>query len=148
MIELRNITPENHLEVRALCVREDQQMFVASVDKSLADAFVWTDAQVRAAYYNQAPFGFVMIFPFEQERRQVVNIVRLLVDAQHQGKGLGRELLRQTLAWIESLGVDRVRISTVPDNEVALGLYKDIGFVETGIEDEEVALYLQLPSKV
>ena len=52
VLTLREITPENQQEVRALKVQPQQVKFVADVDKSLADAFVWKDAQVRAAYLD------------------------------------------------------------------------------------------------
>ena len=142
MIELREVTPDNHLEVRSLSVHPHQSKFVATVDKSLADAFVWKEALVIAGYQDEAAVGFVMIFPFEEDGARVVNIVRLLVDAKSQGKGLGRQHLKETLNWIDSLHADRIRISTIPTNEVALSLYKDVGFIDSGIEDGETGLYM------
>ena len=50
MIELREITLDNHVQVRLLAVRDDQTHLVASVDRSLADAFVYKEARVKAAY--------------------------------------------------------------------------------------------------
>jgi diamine N-acetyltransferase len=72
-----------------------------------------------------------------------VNIVRLLVDSRFQQKGIGRQLLEATLDWIKSLSprVSRIRISTFPENAVALNLYKSSGFSGDEIEDGEVALY-------
>lgn len=142
MIELRDITPDNHLEVRALAVFPEQQHLVATVDKSLADGFIWKDALLRAAYHDNTAVGFVCVFPFEENGRRTVNVVRLLIDSRHQGQGLGRALFGSTLKWVESLSPDRIRISTLPENEVALSLYKSMGFVEAGIEDGEIALYL------
>jgi len=142
MIKLRDITPDNHVEVRSLAVRPDQERFVATVDKSLADAFVWKDALVKSGYVEDIPVGFVMIFPFEEDGTRIVNIARLLVDAKFQGKGIGRDLLTETLNWIDSLSPDRIRISTLPENEPALSLYKDVGFIQSGIEDGEIALYI------
>jgi hypothetical protein len=37
-----------------------------------------------------------------------------------------------------------VRISTKPDNEVALSLYRNVGFVDDGMEDGEIVLWLEL----
>ena len=147
MIELRPITPENHLQARKLSVRADQERWVASIDKSLADAFVWQGASFRIAYVDDVPVGCILIFPFAAgEERVVVNIVRLMIDARFQGRGLGRELLNETLDWISSLAppVDCIRISTLPDNEVALTLYKSGGFQERGIEEGEIALYREV----
>ncbi|MFT7218451.1 MAG: diamine N-acetyltransferase [Candidatus Azotimanducaceae bacterium] len=145
MIELRDVTPDNHLDIRSLAVHPTQQQFVATVDKTLADAFVWKEALVKAGYVDGEAFGLVMIFPYEEEGASMINIVRIMVAAKHQGKGLGRALLNETLHWIDALAAQRVRISTFSDNVVALSLYKNIGFVEIGIEDGEVALYLNRP---
>jgi diamine N-acetyltransferase len=143
LITLRDITPDNHLDVRSLEVQPHQQDFVATVEKSLADAFVWKDALARAGYENDKPVGFVLIFPFDRDDQRIVNIVRLLVGGEFQGRGIGKELLRETLKWIDTLCPDTVRISTVPENEVALSLYKQMGFVESGMEDGEIVLYLK-----
>ncbi len=143
MIDLRPITPDNHIDARKLAVHPEQERWVASIDKSLADAFVWQDSIFRVAFDNDLPVGFILVFPFDQTGKRIVNIVRLMIDARFQGRGLGRELLNETLDWIGSFipAVDNIRISTMPENTVALALYTSAGFVERGIEDGEIALY-------
>ena len=145
MNELRDISSDNHIEARKLAVHPRQEKFVAAVDKSLADAYVWKDARIKIAYNNDQIFGFVMIFPFEDNDTRIVNIVRLLVDKRFQGRGLGRALLDETLVWVDSFSPDRIRISTLPENEPALALYKSRGFIESGVEDGEIALYMNRP---
>ena len=142
-IELVRITPDNHRAIRALSVRPDQAHLVATVDASLADAYVWEGSLFRAACEDGVPVGYVLVFPFERDGLQVVNIVRLMVDARHQGRGLGRAILSETLTWISSFSPppDALRISTLPENEVALGLYLSMGFEIQSTEDNEVALY-------
>ena len=146
MIDLQLITPENHEAIRQLAVRTDQRHWVASVDKSLADAYVWQDSLFRAGFRAGVPVGFVLVFPYDQDDTRCANIVRLMVDARYQGKSYGRELLEKTVGWIGSFTplVEIVRISTMPDNEVALALYQSQGFERGGIEAGEVALYLPL----
>jgi diamine N-acetyltransferase len=143
MIELQEITAENHIDTRSLRVHSSQEKFVATVDKSLADAYVWKEAQARVATDDGVAVGFVMIFPYNSEEQRVVNIVRLLVDFRFQQKGIGRQILEATLEWIKSLSptVNRIRISTFPENAVALNLYKSSGFSGDEIEDGEVVLY-------
>ena len=143
MIELREITPENHIDARSLKVHSSQEKFVATVDKSLADAYVWKAAQARVALDDGVAVGFVMIFPYNSGGLRVVNVVRPLVDSRFQQKGIGRRLLEATLDWINSLSprVNRIRISTLPENAVALNLYKSSGFSGDEIEDGEVVLY-------
>ena len=142
-MDLREITPENHDAVRRLAVHPDQRELVATVEKSLADAYVYKAALFRAAFVDDAPVGYVLVFPFARDDERVVNITRLMIDAAHQGRGLGRALLEETLRWVESFETkpDLVRISTIPGNEAALALYRSVGFEEAGLESGEVALY-------
>ena len=142
-VTLEPIDEENHKALRALRVHPRQENFVATVEASLADAYVYPDAEFRGVFAGDEPVGYVMIFPFDRDGLRVVNIVRLMIAAPHQGRGLGRAALETTLAWIRGLtpDVDLIRISVVPENEVALGLYLSFGFETKGMEDGEVALY-------
>ena len=142
-IELCRITPENHKAVRALSVRSDQTHLVASVDASLADAYVWQGSLFRAACEDGVPVGYVLVYPFDRDGLRIVNIVRLMVAADHQGRGLGRAILSTTLEWISNFSPrpDALRISTLAENEVALSLYLSMGFEIQGTEEGEIALY-------
>lgn len=142
-IELSPISPDNHKAIRALSVRDDQTHLVASVEASLADAYVWQESKFRAAFVADIPVGYTLVFPFDKDGSRIVNIVRLMVDAEHQGRGLGRAILTETCRWISTFSPmpDALRISTLPENEVALGLYLSMGFEIQGTEEGEVALY-------
>lgn len=52
------------------------------------------------------------------------------VDTAHQGRGIGRRLLADLLAYADG-GVVHLEVRT--DNAAAIGLYRDVGFVETGV---------------
>ena len=129
-----------------LSVRKDQTGFVATVQKSLADAYVYKESIFRIAYHGEDAVGYLLLFPYVEAELQHVNIVRLMIDQRYQGQGLGKRLLDEAFELIGTLTqqVQIVRISTLPDNETALALYKRAGFVERGIEDGEIALYLSL----
>jgi diamine N-acetyltransferase len=144
-IELHPITPDNHGPARKLAVHPHQEHLIATVDKSLADAYVYRDAVFRIAYEEDVPVGFVLVFPFDRDGKRIVNIARLMIDAGHQGRGLGRALLETTLAWVDSFDPrpDVFRISTLPENEGALALYRSAGFEERGTEEGEIALYME-----
>ena len=146
IIELVPITPENYELAMSLAVGEDQQAFVASVQKSLADAYVYKESIFRIAYQDKIPVGYLLLFPYEKDRLQHVNIVRLMIDQKHQGQGLGRSLLHAALQMITSLKPPAkvVRISTLPTNSVAISLYRSHGFIERGMEEGEIALYLTI----
>ena len=142
MLTLEPVTPQNYRETLGLSVAKDQQHLIAPVVKSLADAFVWS-ALPRVARRGDALVGFVLVFPFEKNGEPVVNIVRFMIEQVCQRQGLGRELMEVTLDWIRSLEPTpvRIRISTKPENERALKLYRAAGFEGAGLEDGEVALW-------
>ncbi len=142
MLTLEPVSPQNYKETLGLSVAENQQHLIAPVVKSLADAFVWS-ALPRVARHEDALVGFVLVFPFELNGEPVVNIVRFMIEQGRQRQGLGRELMRVTLDWIRSLEPTpvRVRISTFPENERALKLYRAAGFEGSELEDGEVALW-------
>ncbi len=146
MIELAPITPENYAAARELSVQPDQAAFVAGLEKTLADAFVYPDTWFRLITDKAAPVGFVLLHDFADDGRRFLNVVRLMVDAQHQRRGFGTACLRRVfeLAGHWERPVDELRISTVPENTVALMLYRRLGFVGTELEDGEIALYRPL----
>jgi diamine N-acetyltransferase len=145
-LELVPISPENYESALSLSVRPDQADLVASVQKSLADAYVYSDSLFRIAMVDGVPVGYLLLFPFDSERGRTVNIVRFMIDEGFQGQGLGRRLLDLCLEWIKTLepAVEIVRVSTLPWNEPALALYENSGFERSGMEDGEIALYLKL----
>ena len=147
LITLTPITPENYKLALTLSVCPDQHDLVATVQQSLADAYVYKEAEFRLAFSADQLVGYLLIFPYQSGEQQYVNIVRLMIDHRYQGQGLGRSLLDAALRWIQTLSptVDRVRISTLPNNETAIALYKSVGFVEKGIEENEITFYLEVP---
>ncbi len=147
MFVLEPISVENHVEARELSVAEGQTHLVASVAESLADAYVWKQSQTRVARNQDGVLvGFVMVFPFELVGEPVVNIVRFLVDKDHQGIGVGRQLLDATVQWLASLEPEpvRIRVSTSPENERALRLYRAAGFEGDELENGETVLWRDL----
>lgn len=53
---------------------------------------------------------------------------RLAVRPEHQGQGLGRDLIVDCLRWVRRRGGSKVLVNTQEANERALGLYTAMGF--------------------
>lgn len=53
---------------------------------------------------------------------------RLAVDPRLEGRGIGRALVLDGLAWLRRRGADRVVVNTQEANERALRLYERLGF--------------------
>ncbi len=60
------------------------------------------------------------------------HLLNLCVVRDQQGKGLGRELLRHTLAAIQERGASVVFLEVRPTNWAANALYESMGFREIG----------------
>ena len=146
VIELREISSDNYQDALTLSVRADQTNLVAPLTKSLADAYVYPESTFRLAYDGEQVIGYLLVFPYESEGVSCVNIVRLMIDQRFQGQGFGRALLDSAIELIEELHphTSRLRISTLPENTPALELYRSAGFVESGLEEDEIALYREL----
>lgn len=54
---------------------------------------------------------------------------RLAVDPAHQGRGLARTLVADSLTWLRRSGADHALVNTQLHNERALDLYRRCGFV-------------------
>jgi diamine N-acetyltransferase len=150
-VSLRPVTAENMAAVQSLRVATDQEKFVASVDRSLADAAAHPQAKpwYRAGYAGDIPVGFVMlcddVAPGEPELPWRYFLWRLLVDERFQGRGYGRAVLDLVVAYVRTRPeADALVTSVVPGTGSPLGFYVRYGFRPTGemVEGEQV---LRLP---
>lgn len=142
-VELRRITPENLRAVAKLEVLPEQSGHVAPNVLGIAETYVYPEAEPRAVYADDELVGFVLFHPIDTDKpAEGHSIVRLMIAHQFQGRGLGRQALEAAVDWIvRERRVDRVRLSVVPSNEKARGLYRSAGFVETGeIDDGEIVM--------
>lgn len=143
MVELREITRENLDAVLNLKVAEHQKTFVSTTADSLAQAYVYQDTAFPFAIYSDDEVvGFIMLGYYES--RNQYTLWKFLIDNEHQGKGYGKESLKHGITYLtERFDAKEIYTGVSLGNETAKGLYKSLGFVETGlIEDgmEELRL--------
>ena len=149
-VTLREITAETVRAVMRLAVTEYQTRFVASNAWSLGQALFAPDAWYRAIYLGEEPVGFVMLAdqslldPMPQSPE--VEVWRLMVDAQHQRKGIGRAAMLQVIEHVRNKGLFRkLKISYVPEEGGPEKLYLSMGFRPTGeLDEDEVVMELPL----
>ncbi|HUT37661.1 MAG TPA: GNAT family N-acetyltransferase [Planctomycetota bacterium] len=63
-------------------------------------------------------------------RTRIGSIPNLAVHPDHQGKGIGKQLLEAGIAHLRSLGMKFVRIETLEQNPRCVTLYPRMGFCE------------------
>jgi diamine N-acetyltransferase len=152
-VTLRELTDANRDALLALRVAPGQERFVGSVTDALEDAGAYPVANpwYRGVYAGDEPVGFVMLswecIPQPPEIIGPWFLWKLLIDARHQHRGYGREVVRLVADLVRSAGAQELLTSHVPDLEGGPGpFYTRLGFVPTGELDAagEIILTLDL----
>jgi diamine N-acetyltransferase len=70
---------------------------------------------------------------------------RLLIDERFQGRGYGREVLREVVDLIRAEGATELLTSYVPGDDGPAGFYEKLGFRPTGdIDEGEIVIRLPI----
>jgi len=167
MIKLKaiSILDDQMPQCIALSVLPEQNNYVASNAISLAEAYDVNKAREAtgkgdvavpyAVYANDTMVGFVMYGYFPTGGDDEDNytggtpcyyVWRLFIDKDYQGKGFGREVLRQVMEEIKSKpcgDAEYCYSSYEPENNASKTTFKSYGYEEDGriIGGEAVARY-------
>ena len=149
IIELRPLDDSNIEACRKLKVSEKQVVYIASNDKSIADAA--DNAKVArpfAIYADGSVVGFTM-FAFEPDYEDPDDrywLWRFMIDERYQGCGYGRKALELIITYFKEHGATNIRLSTKAGNQKAIHLYESFGFAANGdMNGEETVFELQFP---
>lgn len=99
-VTLREITADTLGSILNLSVSEDQERFVASNARSIAQAHFSEHAWFRAIYASEEPVGFVMLY--DKPEKGEYSLWRFMIDARYQGRGYGRAALLLVIAHIRT----------------------------------------------
>lgn len=133
-VSLRAVTKANFQECIGLKVRDDQK-FVASNVYSLAEAKVGPEYIPLAIYHDETMVGFLM-YELNYPAKELY-LCRFMVDQRFQHRGYGRgalELLKDIA--MKDPGIERMALSTKPDNAYGIKVYERFGFRDTGVLDD------------
>jgi diamine N-acetyltransferase len=117
---------------------------------SLAQALFAPEAWYRAIHDGDTLVGFVMLWDGSITEPDAVDprlyVWRLMVDAAHQRRGIGRRAMELVIAHVrEHTRASKLLISYVPEDGGPEPLYRALGFVPTGeIDDGEVVMALPI----
>jgi diamine N-acetyltransferase len=149
-VTLREINSETVLPVVRLAVRPDQAGFVATNAVSLSQALFSDEAWYRAIYADDELAGFVMLsdetLKAQPPAEPNIGLWRLMIDARHQRRGIGRVVMEQIVEHVRSRpGVCFFYTSYVDEPGGPGPFYLGLGFEPNGeIDDGEVVLIYPL----
>ena len=140
-VHLRPITSGNERECLALRVADDQAGFIATNARSLEQAKAHPTL-VPLAIYPGAARGYphpsvpMVGFAMYEVDVGVGSILRLMIDAQHQGKGYGRAALVELIRRLRLMPeVEMIVTSHREGNAAIARLLGQLGFVAWDVTD-------------
>lgn len=135
-ITFREITKATLTDILRLKVTPEQARFVAPNAVSIAEAHFSPDvAWFRAIYSGETPVGFVMLEADESKGHYF--LWRFMIDARHQGRGIGRRAIELLIEHVRTRPRATVLVtSCVLGDEGPGPFYEKLGFVYTGTEEE------------
>jgi L-phenylalanine/L-methionine N-acetyltransferase len=86
----------------------------------------------RWAIYNDQVVGWCEIKPIERTGLQHVGFLGMGIVRHHRRHGIGRELLRRTIADAKDSGLEKIELEVFHDNLAAIRLYEALGFTVEG----------------
>ena len=145
---LEPVTASNRDAVCAIEVRDDQLRFLdtPSMADFLDEAPLHPTFTPFAVVEDGIVVGFVSAGTLpEDPSKWWVSLLR--IDAAHQGRGHGRAAMEAVIALARytSPAGEALGLGYKPDNEVAAGLYRSLGFEEAGLDEKgEMVAWLRL----
>ena len=148
-IELRRIDENNFIQAFNLKLAKEQEQFVSTPIRSLAQAYVYYNQCIPFGIFNDdTMIGYMMVI-YDYALAEY-NIWHMMIDCTYQHQGFGELALRNCLDYISSNPFgqsNKVALTCNKNNFVALHLYYKLGFKETGNEyEDEIELALLLES--
>ena len=129
-VSLRAVTREN---VRAVCdleLGEGQRHLVAPAAYTVAEGHYEPGALLRAIYAGERPVGVLLV----EVDAGTPYLVRFMVDAEHQGSGIGRHAVELLVDELRAGGWTALETSHFPGADGPGEFWLRCGFRPTGRE--------------
>ena len=137
--QVRPVDAGNLDAVMKLQVAAGQRKFVANVERSLAQAAYEPAGRALGLFDGNQAVGMMLLYDARMDKTdpaQQLYVWRILVDAQHQGRGYGRLAIHWVIEEARRMGLPEVGLSHVDRDGHAGAFYEKLGFVYTGEVDE------------
>lgn len=134
MINFELITDKNEYEALKLKVYNHQNNLIETVKQCLEEAKEFTCWSPIIIKYNNINVGFAMYGLWvENVNDQKLWLDRFFIDKSHQNKGLAKPILNNLLNFLfNKYNKNKIYLSVYRNNELAIKIYKELGFVFNG----------------
>jgi diamine N-acetyltransferase len=141
MIKLEDVNSKNWRTT--LKVSEEQKDFVADKTVLLARAYAYREYRSRAFFIlNDKTYVGMGLF-YDSPERNAYIFSQLFIDEKFQGQGFGKTAAKLVLDEMKKDGkYKKVALCYVEGATVAKKLYEDLGFSETGRDEDEIEMEL------
>ena len=129
-LEIHDDTATNYREILKLEVAQSQKGYIETPYECLEDSVEWKQFKPVGLYVGHELVGFAMYGFFKEEGSQGrLWIDRLLIDQQFQGRGLGKQFMKDLVLRVSAeYGQQPIFLSVYPENTNAVHLYEQLGF--------------------
>ena len=129
----RGMIPDSYLDTLSLAGRGNWWLSVLTDLNNPTFLFIAEDEQGQ-------PVGFVEGGPQRNEKLPYEGeLYAIYVLKEHQGKGLGRDLLLATARELCNRGINNMLLWVLKDNDPSRGFYEKLGGVLTGEQQFDLA---------
>jgi ribosomal protein S18 acetylase RimI-like enzyme len=130
-MEIRPLAPEDSAAVELFLQRVpegDRTFFKEDVtDPEVLEAWARPGAGRSIAVDGDGVVGYVALVPLTGWSSHVGE-VRIIVDPDQRGRGIGRALTRHAVLEALELGLTKMIVEVVADQEPAIGMFRSLGF--------------------
>ena len=130
-MEIRRIEPRDHDGVERFVARVpegDRTFFKEDVEgPDVVAAWTLLGAARSIAVEGETVVGYAAVIPLLGWSSHVGE-VRVIVDPDHRSRGIGRALARHAVMEALRLGLRKMVVEVVADQEATIGMFRSLGF--------------------
>jgi len=146
LIKLVDINEENWINVKQLCVSDNQRAYLDSPMNVIARGYVYRycNAKVIGIANDNQIIGIALVRDLDEEPA-CYDLQQFMIDKRFQNNGFGTEALKLIVSMLQDEGkYNCVEVCVSKSNAAALRVFEKIGFKDTGYIDNDVPDCLNL----
>lgn len=156
MIEIRTATVEDSSQIQKLMLQalsSDPNAFNVDADEYMIKDEVWWKNYLASYFIPERGFMLLLIndgeiigisaamFHQAKRSRHNADIYWVFVNKNHRGKGYSKMLLTEVMNRIkQNPEIRKISLNVNATQEVAIKIYKQLGFTQTGYYKEELLI--------